>query len=550
MWWHLQFCQGCDPNFTEQFTTSLETHRIVPGQAVVTQNDFLMVMTRGNVQITDNESEKEGAVAAPLIMCGVDRSRNLEMISIGVCEIYRLKKDVAAKLAEAFPKDSRIVFERFMAQQLLLANTLGQPWFTQHATLTHQREFNEIGAEFLVECANQMQLELYMPGEMLVEEGRRTDSTLILESGKASVEKRDVSSRLFEIEDGYWIGGIAGICGFSGERRRKATLRAMTICKVHRIITAKFIETLQNYPAERERFRLLAQNQLRSNNAERLEDHDFFKSFPKAVLNLLRAKCRPLVYFAGEVLMRQGELAETLFVLGADSHVYLEIDGRKFKELTGRACLGTVAILSKRNVTRASTVVTRTACAVLTLSRGDWLDTFKHHPENRPWMQNFTNDCLKEVKDERKTHMSKLAWGKIRERDETARQLHCKRAMPKGARKGRSDSDRSSSPRPERGLSITPEQTRRRQGAILGHMARKPGQAEVQDDTVQVWDCFNGQKVEVPHTRLPRLHIPAEQGSVDASEETPIGGGDIPGQLASVMQHVGLFSVRNFFAVS
>merc|ERR1719401_874682 len=188
-----------------------------------------------------------------------------------------------------------------------------------------------------------------------------------------------------------------------------------------------FVKLLQRFPEEKERFRVLAQNQLRSTNSERLEDHSFFQGLARPFLNLLRPKCSPQVFFAGEALMQQGDPAESCLILGTDSYVTIEVDGHRIKDIAGRACLGTVALLSKRSIRRAGTVKTRIACTVLELTRSDWLDGLKHYPEHRKWIQQFTNDHLQSVKEERQHLAKKVAWDKIQTREGAATMQHLSR---------------------------------------------------------------------------------------------------------------------------
>merc|ERR1719183_2405164 len=116
-----------------------------------------------------------------------------------------------------------------------------------------------------------------------------------------------------------------------------------------------------------------------------------------------------------------------MFILGSESFVTLVVDGGQVKKLMGRACLGTKALLSTRPVKRASTVITQTVCAVRTLTREDWLDALKLHPEHQKWLASFTREQMTKVGEARTTFMKKRAWEKIHNREMAATGLHVDR---------------------------------------------------------------------------------------------------------------------------
>jgi len=358
---------------------------------------------------------------------------------------------------------------------------------------------------FLHSVARHLTMEIYTPGDVIVKEGDRVDSTMILECGQAVVEKIDtkvslwVSDRVAEIQDGFWIGGVGGICGFAGELRRNATIRASSVCKVHRLMNSVFVEILGSCPEERQRFRELAERQLQIRDTERLEDHAFFKDFDKAFLNLLRPKCRPQVFFSEEVLMVQGAPADSLFILGADSIVTIEVDGLIVRELTGRACLGVVALLSPRPVKRASTIMTRAACSVRTITRVQWLEALSHHPEHRRWLQSFTSQQMSMVAQARGDLMTRRAWDKIQKREGVASRRHQERYASCFIDYGADE------------FVPLPPQPRRR----VANSATPRGVKDVnsQDKHLEYWDCYNGAKAAMPHIKLPQLGAPPRSSS-------------------------------------
>jgi CRP-like cAMP-binding protein len=483
--------------------------------------------------VTGAQSWKQ--VHSPLIMVGFNRKHRAMMVTSTVCEVHRLTIPSCARLAERYPRDLQVVLDRMLRFDKLREAKLNSSWWCATKSLRHQAWFRDSDEAFLQELVKNLHTELFLPNEVLVLEGDVADSTMLLECGTVAIERVDTRSlysndRIGEVHDGYWIGEMAM---FAGESKRRATITAITVCKVRRLYNKELVRLLCQFPTERQRFRQLAEHRLRAAEKEQLEDHTFFKDFDRAFLNLLRQKCKAQVYFAGEVLMNQGDPADTLFILGQDSFVTLNVDGQQVKKLVGRACLGTKALLSARPVKRASTVITQTVCAVRTLTREDWLDALKLHPEHQKWLSSFTKDQMGKVSEARAAFTKKRAWEMIHQRELTATALHCERLIEpeiyvrQTRQRHRSvGSSRSGSRKSHFGGKDSGQFTARTSSieddlsAMIGgcdasdefsfYAAPKPSQA-----VPEIWECFNGSLVTVPHTRLPHLASNEDQNQSD-----------------------------------
>lgn len=526
--WHVPFCKGSDPAFVECFIVALEHYKLLKGMVLFRESDdFLMVLIEGAVEVHDGVGGPRVIVASPLAVCGFDRTRATRAAAQSVCKVQRLSQRRLVQLAADFPEDTRRVLLRIMTFQVRAENVLRLPWWSPAAAFQGLAPFAECSEAFAATVGKIMRLEVYLPGETIVEEGAIVDSTLILESGRCHIEKRSSKSLwnidvVDEITDGFWIGGMGGVCGFAGELKRKATVRAIAVCKVHRLPTAALVEVLGCSPPERQRFRAIAERDLRAKDTERLEDHDFFKGFTRTFLNLLRPKCRVQVFFAKETLIRQGDPADSLFIFGSESGVVLEIDGQRVKEIHGRHCLGVLALLCHRPKRRAATVITLTACAVRVLRREDWLDALKLYPEHREWIDSFTQEQAEKVSEAREGLLRRRAWERIQARDSTAKQKFWLRRARSGF-----------GPRPERGpaaaqrlptacLEPSHQEAARTMPmlavplAVLGAASKRGsavaagGKAAARPSFCRErWPCFNGAEALLPQTRLPCLGGPA-----------------------------------------
>uniref|UniRef100_A0A7S4RWS3 Cyclic nucleotide-binding domain-containing protein n=1 Tax=Alexandrium monilatum TaxID=311494 RepID=A0A7S4RWS3_9DINO len=429
--WHIPFCSGLTQSFVQALMQRLEFVKIVPGQPLFRNGDdaeILAVLLKGKARVRSPLGPDQ-TLGVPLLICGRSGHTEVETTAVELCDLHRLPVGACDALAKSFPQDLRELLSRAMTFQTQVHFKMGYPWWGPAVVLRAQDVFLGSQEDFLTRVAEKMTLEIYLPGDQLVGEGDAVDSTMIIECGEAEVRKIDVGGSnpivVAVAKDGFWVGGIDRICGFGAGLKRSATITATKVCKVHRLMNAVFVSLMSDFPEERQRFRQRAERQLQTRaESESLEEYSFFKGLHHDLLNLLRPKCRPLVFFADEAILRQGEPADSMVILDTHSDVIIEVDGEQCREHVGRACLGVVALLSKWPVKRASTVVTRTACSVRMLSRHDWLEALKHHPEHRRWIDSFTAEQLEKVSKARGEFQRRRAWDKIQFRENCASQSH------------------------------------------------------------------------------------------------------------------------------
>lgn len=533
--WYLPFCFGLDPLFIEGLAKLLERVRLVNGQSLFRclkgpDSDFLVVVVAGKIKVlqataeTDTEKimslpaapqeEKSTVVTAPLVICGFDKSRPVAAQSVGTgAEMYRLNTVSCTELGKRFPEEMRTFLERMMAFQVKLENKRNWPWWGATAALQRLDAFSDCSDETLKQLVKVTKTTFYIPGETIVTEGDRVDKTMLLESGTASVER--VFSKntvvvpsvpldtVHEPQDGHWIGGLGGLCGFATDVKRRATLRALTVCKVHEITISDYTGILSTSPSERHRFRDLVERRLRETDSERLEDHSFFQAFTKTFINMLRPKCLLHVYFAGETVFQQGDVANGLVIFNAGSHIMVSnAKDPQAKELMGKRCFGVVALLSNRTVRHTSTVVTKTACAVRHLTRSDWIDALKLYPEHRRWIGSFTREQLRGAHEQRDIVQRREAWEKIRTREKAASQRQAERLCSGDAL--RKLCGWTTPPFLLGAMEVLPPMT-----------PSSPRKEKCRDETQRVdsllkperWPCFNSNFVTVPSLKLPKLSV-------------------------------------------
>jgi len=369
---------------------------------------------------------------------------------------------------------------------------------------------------FLDECAPLLRVRFVMPGEAVVVEDSDVTHALLLESGEAHIKIRkgggsaSPHDRAGKIQDSYLIGGIGGAYGFAGMQKRACSITATTVCKVISIPIKDFHNVLERNPKARQLFREIAERRLRELAPERLEEHEFFSGFNKQMMNSVRAKCHAKVVFAGEAIVRQGDINEGMVIISAGTVVTMLIDGSNIKETSDGAIIGVEAVLTPTRGRHYITIVSKTACAVRVLRRSDWLEVLKTNPDHRLWMQAFVDEQLERAETEFQEHVKRRNWERIRQRESVAKRKHLARS-----RGGENDVKKGKSPR--RHLYRTAAGT---PGFVV---PLPPKKQTAPEDARERWECFNGHGALMPSIRLPMLRDPEnEEEDSDESDDQPM----------------------------
>eukprot|EP00929_Paragymnodinium_shiwhaense_P100829 TRINITY_DN6344_c0_g1_i2.p1 TRINITY_DN6344_c0_g1~~TRINITY_DN6344_c0_g1_i2.p1 ORF type:complete len:1313 (+),score=235.71 TRINITY_DN6344_c0_g1_i2:232-4170(+) len=437
--WYTPFIKSLGVQFYERFAKLVQRGRLMQGQMLFSEGDFLVALLEGSVQITYSSFE-DATANGPIIVAGFCQLDREGVRASKVCQVNRISAEGIGELANEFPTQTRIMLDRVMQFQKFLDKKNKAPWYDHAQTLWHHAHLQNCDPFFLREVAEVAKTEYFLPNENIIVEGDPVDSTLILEAGQAFVQKVEQNSKRqqeqdqankevvkIEISDGHWMGERALICG---DLRRNATVFAGTTCKILRIWTKDFVQILGRFTGERERFRKFAEQYTLTNIGVSLNDFSFFNELDRDFVNFLRPKCISKIFFANEHLLVQGEPADSLFMTGADAHLSVEVDGHRVSETIGRSILGVGALLSKAQMRRGATITALVICATRILSRFDWLDALKNCPNHRRWLDSFAVKQLKKSRESREKSLRKVAWDRLHQREARAMKVHfARRAM-------------------------------------------------------------------------------------------------------------------------
>mmetsp|Transcript_97146 Transcript_97146/g.173025 ORF Transcript_97146/g.173025 Transcript_97146/m.173025 type:complete len:1314 (+) Transcript_97146:117-4058(+) len=537
--WYMPFCSKLHHGFLEELIHGLESFKLVPGQNIFRDmdgpdGDFLVVLTRGVVQVEmpnerplepsqeqhsvftdgrrhrkerkhDAQSVAITEVAAPIIICGFDKSCRVPSTAKVLAEVYRLTVEKCSMLAANWPEETRIFMERMSTFQDRLEKLHSKVWWSSLNVLRRHEPFSGSSDDFLNKMQPLIRVRFVLPGEALVIEDDAVTHTVLLESGTAVIEqqKKSVSSSSHDrsglISDSYLIGGIGCAYGFAGMQKRVATIHAKTVCKVIEVPIAGFLGLLKDIPSARQRFRSIAERRLQEMAPERLEDHQFFSNLSKSFVNTVRTKCQAKVFFEGEAIVRQGEPSDSMIIISANTVVTVMVDGRRVKDISHGATVGAAAVLSIQPPRRVATMLTQTVSTVRTLMRKDWVEALRNHAEHRSWIQTFTDEQLQLAETEEKDILRRREMTKVRQRETMARRAWCERL------RGRDFDPDEAAKTPFRRKAVKTQDQMMRELQQDHTASRAPKPLALADVNLEHWECFNGKKAVVPHTRLPQL---------------------------------------------
>jgi cAMP-dependent protein kinase regulator len=206
----------------------------------------------------------------------------------------------------------------------------------------------------------------YSQGQVIIRQGDTGDTFYIIKRGHVEVTQRDergVSEVVNQLDRGDYFGELALL----HDAPRNATCRATVPSEVL-VLTRPDFDRLV-----RARFSLREKLDRSTARAELLRRMPLFAELDAQQIQLIAAQLREEVYDQGAVIIRQGEIGETFYVIESGRvRVSVEEDGQeKVVSERGRGeYVGEIALLI--DVPRTATVTALTATQVLTLHKDEF----------------------------------------------------------------------------------------------------------------------------------------------------------------------------------
>lgn len=124
-------------------------------------------------------------------------------------------------------------------------------FFDHHVRLEVSQFFAGRDPHFLLALAEELQVELFIPGQTILVEGEIGDAMYFLNRGTVEVFVAGGKVKVAELPNGVVFGEMAVI---SGTGKRMATIRALELCDCRVIQKSDFVRILNHFPAERRHY--------------------------------------------------------------------------------------------------------------------------------------------------------------------------------------------------------------------------------------------------------------------------------------------------------
>lgn len=248
--------------------------------------------------------------------------------------------------------------------------------------------FCELDEDSFVETVKRLRYQRLGKGSLLLEEGARGETLLVVASGHVGVTKG--GTQLARLGPGSVIGEMALLTGAP----RSATVTADDEVEIFELSRQDVAQLSQSRPKVAEELIEYCRKRLLSNL---LQTSPVFKQFDESTRILLLDKFQRRGFQPGGKLIEQGQAGTGLFVLATgEVEVTVAKEGGEsvtVANLGPGEVVGEIALL--HNQETSATVTARERTGALFLGRDDFQKVLDEHPSVRTFLEGLSQDRLK-----------------------------------------------------------------------------------------------------------------------------------------------------------
>jgi CRP-like cAMP-binding protein len=251
--------------------------------------------------------------------------------------------------------------------------------------------FGKIGTEFIKELSSVSTDRIYMPGDMIIEEGSKGDSLFIMVSGQAMVYTQhggrasgtDSERKARMMRIGTLIAGsISGELAMLGiAQKRSASVEAETICAMWEISHEKAMPIIDRFPDSRDQFLGTVCSNLEHTVTGCIDAIALFKKFDRKFRMLIGLYCERRAFFPGEPVFVEGQHSEGLSILNFGM-ASLSKKGIPMKTCSPGAHFNSTVMLGIHKLNFCTLTATHT-CHVIFISRNSYVQALEQYPTNQ-----------------------------------------------------------------------------------------------------------------------------------------------------------------------
>jgi CRP-like cAMP-binding protein len=408
---------GCSTKFLEFLAQHLEERIFLQGQRIVdesAENDDRCMYFIGQGQCVVHIQGKkvaelrDGAVIGEIIALGLATKRNASVTAESTCFVYALHQRVVVQGLELFPEERERVMVMAMKHQQ--EGQKDSDWDVEPINsrrlmaeaLRRSPVLANVSLEFIHELSSAATDRMYMPGDKIIEQGKKGDSMLIMVSGNASVYISDAekgasakdkdmnpdrvqagSSKLCMTRVGSLVGGSVGgeLCMLGVARHRSATIIAESICAMWEISQDDALIIMDRHLDAQEHFGKIIIDHLERTVPMRLLGIPLFKDFDTKIRTLLGIYCERKAFFRNQHIVREGTVGERLYIVNS-GRARLERKGVTVKQYQAGCHFGCSIMLGIHKVYIGS-VVSLETCHILVITRSVFQSALEQYPAHQ-----------------------------------------------------------------------------------------------------------------------------------------------------------------------
>jgi len=332
-----------------------------------------------------------GTVIGEITALGLESRRSASVVAKETCYLQCLHQPVVVRGLELFPQDRgkvlKVAFKRMgrsisetgaedlmgrMASGRSMAQTRTD-YFLE--TLKGSELLKTAGPEFVGELSSVSTDRIYMPGDFIIEEGKRGASMFVMLSGDAGVFKG--GSKVARLGAGT-ISGELAMLGVS--TIRSSTIKAQTICCMWEIAQEKALPILERYRDARKHFTNIILSHLASSVPPLILSLPLFYDFDKKFKTLLGLWCEKRVYFPSSAIVKECSGGDRLCVIN-QGRATLERKGITIRTYDSGSCFGANLMLADQvHKAYLGTLVALHTCHVVMIPRAVYLQALEQYP--------------------------------------------------------------------------------------------------------------------------------------------------------------------------
>lgn len=407
---HVPTFADCGLGFMKMLVRKFTDRFVSRHVEVITEGDVgdeLMVLMNGSCNVTrggDHLSTLHpGATIGGLAVLNVSRTRTATVTTRCACELRILKREPLLELLELYPEEN----EKLRQQVEVYSQTRKNACGAIAQASASQGGFSEVFVSYLVD---NMRTQLFLAGQLLLEEEKRAQAFLVLVVGAADIEHKGVPITRVNAPA---IFGERGL--LSPSNNSNATVRSAGIseCMVLTLSSPAVPTILKQYPDDilklskmLETKSAMTRRKYESksdvSSAMLSDSNVFFNQGHPLFLGRVSASFEKVVYLEGQALFTQGhEAAHGVIVQKGTANV--EIDGSAVAKIFPGEFLGEFVVLG---VTSTATATVRAIGTMVTfhIDRNAFKELLDEFPAEKKRLETLMKKRLETVEKQQQQH--------------------------------------------------------------------------------------------------------------------------------------------------